>query len=55
MSLALSICELYISPMESVNDAQFLKITSLFLLFVAAAVPLFATVIVPLIGMYALL
>ena len=55
MSLALPICELYISLMESVNDAQFLKIISLFLLFVAATVPVFATVIVPVIGIYILL
>ena len=52
MSLALSICVLFISLIESVNGAQFLNTTSLFQLFGAAPVPLFGTVIVPLTAMY---
>ena len=39
MYLALSICLLFISLIQSVNDAQLLNTTSLFLLFEAAAVP----------------
>ena len=54
MSLALFICVLFISPMQSVNGAQFLIIT-FFLLFGFAAVPVFGTVIVPLTSMYATL
>ena len=54
MSLELSICLLCISLMQSVNGAQFLKTTSLFLLFEAAAVLLYGTVKVPLTAMYAL-
>ena len=46
MSLALSICVLLISLMQSVNGAQFLNTTSLFQLFKAAAVPVFGTIIV---------
>ena len=48
MSLALSICLLFISLMQSVNDAQFLNTTSLFLLFGATTLPVFGTAIVPL-------
>ena len=39
MYLALSICLLFISLIQSMNDAQLLNTTSLFLLFEAAAVP----------------
>ena len=39
--------------MQSVNGAQFLNITFLFLLFGAAPVPVLLTVIAPLTGMYA--
>ena len=46
MSLALSICKLFISLMQSVNGAQFLNATSL--LLGAAAGGLFGTVIIPL-------
>ena len=52
MSLVLSICLLLNSIMQSMNCAQFLNTTSLFLLFGAAAVPVFGTVIVPLTAMY---
>ena len=52
MSLALSISLLFISLMQSVNRAQFLNITSLFLLLGAAAVPMFGIVIVPLTSIY---
>ena len=48
MSLALSICKLFISLMQSVNGAQFLNATSLFLLLGAAAVGVFGNVIIPL-------
>ena len=44
MSLAL----LFISRMQSVNRAQFLNITFLFLLLGATALPIFVTAIVPL-------
>ena len=54
MSLALSISVLFISLMQSVNGAQHLIII-FFLLFETVAVPAFATVIVPLTSMYALL
>ena len=54
MALALSICVLLISLMQSVNGAQFLSII-FFLLFEFAAVPVFGTVIVPLTSIYALL
>ena len=47
MSLALSICVLFILLMKSVNGAQFLIII-FFLLFGFAAVPVFGAVIVPL-------
>ena len=53
MSLALSICVLFISLIQSVKGVQFLNITSLFLLFWVATVPIFGTVIVPLTTMYA--
>ena len=53
MSLALSICVLFISLVQSVNAAQFLNTTSLFLLFGAAAFFAFGTPIVPLKVMYA--
>ena len=39
--------------MQLINGAQYLSITFLFLLFGAAAVPVFGTVIVPLTCMYA--
>ena len=39
MYLALSVCLLFFSLTQSVNDAQLLNTTSLFLLFEAAAVP----------------
>ena len=48
MSLALSNCVLIISLMQSVNRAQFFNITFLLLLFGAAAVLVFGTVIVSL-------
>ena len=54
MSLALSISVLFVSLMQSVNGAQHLIII-FFLLFGTVAVPAFATVIVPLTSMYALL
>ena len=53
MFLALSICVLSISFMQSVNNAQFLNSTSLFLLFGATTIPVFETVMVPLTAMYA--
>ena len=53
MSLALSICLLFISLMQSVNDAQFLNTTSLFLLFGATTLLVFGTAIVPLTVVYA--
>ena len=53
MSLELSICVLFVSHIQPVNGAQFLNTSSLFLLFGAAAVPVFGTVIVPLTAMYA--
>ena len=53
MSLALSICVLFISVMQLVNGAYSLNTTSLFVLFGAAAVPVFGTVIVPLTAIYA--
>ena len=37
MSLALSICVLFISLMQSVNGVQFLNTTSLFPLFILSA------------------
>ena len=52
MSLALSICALFISLMQSLNGAQFL-IIMFFLLFRFAAVPVFGTVIVPPTSIYA--
>ena len=54
MSLALSISALFISLMQSVNGTQHLIII-FFLLLGTVAVPAFATVIVPLTSMYALL
>ena len=48
ISLALTICILFISLIQSVNGAQFLNTTSLFLLFGGAAVPVFGTVTVKL-------
>ena len=53
MSLALSIYVLFTSLMQLVKGAKFLNTTSLFLLFGAAAAPVFGTVIVPLKAMYA--
>ena len=50
MSLALSICALFISLMQSVNEAQFLNITYLSLLPPTAAPA--ATDIVPLTSIY---
>ena len=49
MSLAL----LFISGMQSVNQAQLLNITFLFILLGATALPVFVIVIVPLTSMYA--
>ena len=46
MYLALCICLLFISLMQSVNGIQFL-INILFLLLGAAAIPVFGTVIAP--------
>ena len=48
ISLALTICILFISLIQSVNGAQFLNTTSLFLLFGGAVVPVFGTVMVEL-------
>ena len=50
-----SICILFISVMQSVNRAQFLNITFLFVSFTAAsaAAAVFATVMVPWTSMYA--
>ena len=54
MSLALSICVLFISLMQSVNGAQFLNTNSLWLLFAfIAGGGTGANVIVPLTGIYA--
>ena len=54
MYLALSICVLFISLMQSVNGAQFLNTTSLSLLFgCAAGGGTGAIVIVPLASIYA--
>ena len=47
MSLGISICIFFISPMQSVSCAYFLNTTSSFLLFMSAAVPVFGTEIVP--------
>ena len=52
MSLALSICVLFISFMQSVNRAQFSNPTSLFPLF-ALSLPRTAIYIVPLTSIYA--
>ena len=52
MLLALSTFLYFISPMRSVNGAQFLNITFLFALFTATASAAFATVIVPLTSIY---
>ena len=52
MSVALSICVLFISLMQSVTGAQFLNTTFLFPLFGVAAIPVFGTVIVLLIAIY---
>ena len=51
-SLALSIYVFFISLMHSVDGAQFLNTTFLFLLFGVAAFPVFGTVTVSLIAMY---
>ena len=49
-----SICILFISVMQSVNRAQFLNITFLFVSFTAApAAAVFGTVMVPWTSMYA--
>ena len=54
MSLALSICVLFISLMQSVNGAQFLNTNFLWLLFeFTAGGGAGANVIVPLTGIYA--
>ena len=54
MFLALSAWVLFISLMQSANDAQIVSITLLLALIVAATVPvIFQTVIVPLTSMYA--
>ena len=47
-SSAWSISLFFISLKQSVNGTQFVNITFLFLLFWAAAAPVFGTVIVPL-------
>ena len=52
MSLALFNYVLFISLMQSINGAQFLNVTFLFLLPWAAVVPVFEIVIVPLTCMY---
>ena len=52
MSVALSICVLFISLMQSVSGAQFLNTTFSFPLFGVAAIPVFGTVIVLLIAIY---
>ena len=52
MSLALSICVLFILITQSVNGAQFL-INIFFLLFGFAAVPVFGTIIFRLTSIYA--
>ena len=44
---------LFISGMQSVNQAQLLNITFLFILLGATALPVFVIVIVPLKSMYA--
>ena len=46
MSLALSNCILFISVMQSINGAQFLNVTFLFLLPGAAVVTVFGIAIV---------
>ena len=53
MSLVLSICILFLLIMQSVNGAQFLDTTSLFIFPGEAAVPVFGTVIVLLTALYA--
>ena len=51
MSLALSICVLFISFMQSVNEAQFLNTSSILLFLLPPANS--ATVIVPFTSIYA--
>ena len=53
MYLALSICVLFISLMQSVNGAQYLNIASSLLLFGFASGGGTGSVIVPLISIYA--
>ena len=54
MSLALFICVLFISLMQSVNGAQFLNITFIFVLLASgSAAGVFVTDIVPLTSIYA--
>ena len=50
---ALSIWVLFILPLQLVNEAQFLNITFLFLLFGAAAVPVLLIDTFPLTSIYA--
>ena len=53
ISLELSTGVLFISLTQSINEAQFLNITFLLLIFAAALAPaVFATDIVPLTGIY---
>ena len=52
MSLALSICVLFISLMQLVNGAQFLIIIFFILFAAAAATAVFGTVIVVLTSIY---
>ena len=48
MSFALSTSLMFIPLIQSVNKAHFLNITFVFLLFAAAAFPVFGMLIVPL-------
>ena len=52
MSLALSVCVLFISLMQLVNEAQFLIIISFIMFAAAPAAALFGTVIVALTSTY---
>ena len=53
MSLSFSTCVFFIPLMQSVNGAQFLNITFIFLVFGAATILVFETAIVYLTNMYA--
>ena len=52
MYSALSICSLFVLPMQLVNGAQFLNITFLLLFASALAAPVLLTVIFPLTSIY---